>query len=88
MLLGLSTEELPASLASRLESIPTLSSLAWPVNILEEAVKRLGEGKELNVGVAIPLAEEFRRRVQEMTLNPPSREVLSALTSAEGTASG
>lgn len=84
----LTNEELPSPLAPRLEAIPSLSSLARPVSILEEAVKLVGEGKEPNIGVTIPLAEEFGRRIQEMTLNPPNREVLSALTSAEGTADG
>lgn len=74
--------------APHLKAIPILSSLAQPVGILEEACKRMGEGKEVNVGVEIPLAEEFGRRIQEMILNPPDRGTLNTLASAKGARDG
>jgi hypothetical protein len=59
------------------------------VSILEKAVKHFEEGREPNIGVAIPLAEEIGLRIQEMTLvNPPDRDALSALRSTERTADG
>lgn len=81
---GLSAKELPVPLGPRLAGVPQLAPLETPTSLLEAACRRSGEGKEVNPGVAVSLAEELVGRVQELALNPPSRESLSVLRSAEG----
>jgi hypothetical protein len=81
---GVSADELPVPLGPSLASIPQLSSLEAPISLLEIASRRSGEGKEVDPGVAVPLSEELSRRIQELAMNPPSREALSTLWSTEG----
>lgn len=55
--LGVSEETLPRPIAAYVAGLPELSDLAPSVEILEIALERLSTGEELDLGVAVPLAE-------------------------------
>lgn len=84
----LDPEEIPAPLAPHLAAIPALSALAEPAALLEAVSRRFGEGRDVDPGASVPLAEELSRIVQKLALNPPERGTLGALAETEGAEDG
>jgi hypothetical protein len=80
---GVDAGELPVPLAPELKRVPSLSSLSRPVANLEAAAGRLGEGRRVDLGVAVPLADGLALRIQKLALNPPLRPRLSGLLGGE-----
>lgn len=85
---GVDVKVLPAPLAPRLVTVSALSALAEPVALLEAASRRFGEGRDVDPGVAVPLAEELGRLFRELAFNPPGRNALGALIVDEGPEDG
>lgn len=76
-------EKLLTPLGTHMKTVPALTSLAKPVSVLEAVCERLGEGREIDAGVAVPLAEELGPIIRDLTYDPPNRSSLSVLLSSE-----